>query len=377
MRNTIVLAVIVLFFSFWSVNSLQAQCEPNHGADAIKLIERLKRNQEAGNTLFGHHDDLLCGYRWQYNQDSRLFEQSDIKDVAGDYPAILGFDLGSIEYYGLKFERGNAFAAMIEAIKIHHARGGIVTISAHMRNVLTGESAWDVSRSDVVWKILHDKNTRKRFYDVLDLYCEFFSHLVDSTGAKIPVLFRPWHECNLSCFWWGPRLCTDRDYKRLWLITYNYIVKKKKIDNLVWVYSPSEITNKKNFNKRYPGDAYVDVIGFECYQHLYKNETIAKSTDRFSRTMNEGLSLLEKLTKRHNKIGAVTEVGFASVPDPNWWTGTLSPIIKNYSISYLYIWGNRYQSIDKVYGPYLNSPDSFDFAQFAKTKQCVLLNGMK
>lgn len=373
-RTNKLIGSVILFALCVGCKEPLAYGQPKHDETATKLIERLKDNQLEGRILLGHHDDLLYGYNWKYDQNKRLFEQSDIKEVAGDYPAILGFDLGSIEYYGLKFERGNTFAAMIDAIKTHHARGGVVTVSAHMRNVVTGETAWDVSKAGVVRSILKDRKTKKRFYEVLDLYAKFLSCLIDSTGTKIPVLFRPWHEANLNCFWWGTNLCSDKEYRKLWKLTYSYLVKEKGLDNLVWVYSPSEVTSERVFNRRYPGNAYVDVIGFECYQRIIGNEDLEQSSRRFARQMGNGLSLLNKLTKKHHKIGAITETGFASVPLKDWWTQNLYPQLEKANISYLFIWGNRYQDKSKVYGPYKGSADAADFCVFSKSNKCILLD---
>ena len=42
--------------------------------------------------MFGHQDDPLYGIGWE-GDDGR----SDVKSVVGDYPAVMGFDLGRIE----------------------------------------------------------------------------------------------------------------------------------------------------------------------------------------------------------------------------------------------------------------------------------------
>ncbi|MBD0288787.1 MAG: hypothetical protein ICV79_25690 [Flavisolibacter sp.] len=42
--------------------------------------------------LFGHQDDLAYGVGWKYEKG-----RSDIKDVAGDYPAVQGYELGHLE----------------------------------------------------------------------------------------------------------------------------------------------------------------------------------------------------------------------------------------------------------------------------------------
>ena len=68
----------------------QKQAEPEK-TQAQLLIERLDTLVEKG-IMYGHQDDPMYGLTWEYEKDS-----SDVKNVCGDYPAIMGFDLGGIE----------------------------------------------------------------------------------------------------------------------------------------------------------------------------------------------------------------------------------------------------------------------------------------
>lgn len=56
------------------------------------LLGRLTALSDSGLTAFGHHDDTAYGRYWEYQPDS-----SDVKNVCGDYPAIINWDLGWIE----------------------------------------------------------------------------------------------------------------------------------------------------------------------------------------------------------------------------------------------------------------------------------------
>ena len=58
---------------------------------AEQLAERLQTLQQRG-YMMGHQDDPFYGLTWEYQSDS-----SDVKNVCGDYPAVMGFDLGGIE----------------------------------------------------------------------------------------------------------------------------------------------------------------------------------------------------------------------------------------------------------------------------------------
>ena len=75
---------------------------------------------------------------------------------------------------------------------------------------------------------------------------------------------------------------------------------------------------KPLYLERYPGDEWVDVTGFDIYQHyeIGKNDAFARE---FGRTLGE----LEKIAADHGKIPALTEFGYAGLPDSSWSDGDL------------------------------------------------------
>ena len=58
---------------------------------AIQLYHKLQKNLDKG-IMLGHQDDLAYGYQW-FMEAGR----SDVKSVCGDYPAVVGWDLGGLE----------------------------------------------------------------------------------------------------------------------------------------------------------------------------------------------------------------------------------------------------------------------------------------
>lgn len=81
----------------------------------------------------------------------------------------------------------------------------------------------------------------------------------------IPVLLRPYHEMNGGWFWWGGR--TPASYRKLWRITYDYLVKTKGLHNLIFVWSPNAWHPQGDdvpWN-HYPGADVVDVVGVDDY----------------------------------------------------------------------------------------------------------------
>ncbi|MBR0166173.1 MAG: beta-mannosidase, partial [Prevotella sp.] len=108
----------------------QKQPEPEK-TQAQQLFDRLDTLRQKG-IMFGHQDDPFYGLTWGYDKDS-----SDVRNVCGDWPAVMGFELGGIEMGDAKNLDSVPFTRMREEIINHYSRGGIVTISWHPRNPVT------------------------------------------------------------------------------------------------------------------------------------------------------------------------------------------------------------------------------------------------
>lgn len=97
------------------------------------LIARLGKLQKKG-IMFGHQDDPFYGLGWSYEEG-----RSDVRNLVGDYPAVMGFELGGIEVGEEKNLDNVPFDLMRREIIAQHRRGGIVTISWHPRNPIRAE----------------------------------------------------------------------------------------------------------------------------------------------------------------------------------------------------------------------------------------------
>ncbi|WP_245896417.1 glycosyl hydrolase [Flavobacterium sediminis] len=62
--------------------------------------------------MFGHQDDLAYGVNWKYENG-----RSDVKEVANDYPAVYGWDIGRIENDSPENLDGVPFHKMRQYIK--------------------------------------------------------------------------------------------------------------------------------------------------------------------------------------------------------------------------------------------------------------------
>jgi len=91
------------------------------------------------------------------------------------------------------------YAIQLARAKAHHAAGGIVGMSAHLKNYATGRSFYDRQKDDTatVASMLPGGANRAAFLAGMDaLAATLTTDLVDASGKLIPVKFRFFHEMN-------------------------------------------------------------------------------------------------------------------------------------------------------------------------------------
>ena len=109
---------------------------------AQSLHAKLWHSVKDGKILYGHQDDLAYGHAWKVEDwEADPLDRSDVKAVTGMYPAVMGVELGGIEMGDKASLDSVDFGLIRKAAKVHAERGGVVTISWHPRNPLTGGDA--------------------------------------------------------------------------------------------------------------------------------------------------------------------------------------------------------------------------------------------
>ena len=149
-----------------------------------EVLRTLRAAAASGRFFFGQQDYPFYGVSWSYEP-----ERSDVSDVCGDRPAVLGCDLGELELAKGRNLDGVPFETMRRMIVDHHRHEGLVTLSWHPRNPLTGGDAWDVSQRNVVHEVLPGGSCHDRFMGWLDDVAAFITSLRTAEGETIPVLF--------------------------------------------------------------------------------------------------------------------------------------------------------------------------------------------
>lgn len=329
-----------------------------------------------GTPLFGHQDDLMYGHTWNVTKENdHSLTRSDVLATCGSYPYVLGLDLGGLEIGSPVNLDGNDFVLMREAAIKHHERGGIITLSWHLRNPLTGGDSWDVSSDKVVESILPGGEKHEYFMGWLDIIADYIASIKDSEGSQIPVIWRPWHEHTGGWFWWGTGLCSEEQFNELWRMTYDYMVEKKKLTGLLWAISPGAADeNFEVWENRYPGDRYVDIVGLDGYCATYLPQEIALPL--FVDKIRQCLGSLNEFAVEHGKILALTETGYEGLTYEKWWTEVLAPAIEDIPIAYLLVWRNTDEmprGLTHFYAPWPGGPSEADFKEFVENGKVKIL----
>ncbi len=309
--------------------------------------------------MFGHQDDLAYGVGWKY-----ISGKSDVKEVAGDYPAVYGFELGRLELDQKVNIDSVPFDSMRKYIQSIYKRGGVITLSWHLNNPLTGKTAWDPAPGTVA-SILPGGEKNDLYKSWLDKVAAFIKSLQDKNRVPIPVILRLFHELNGNWFWWGGDHCTPGQFKQLWQFTVSYLRDTKNIHQCLYAYNTDRFNSKEDYLLKYPGDEWVDVIGFDIYQR----EGGTKGNAQFTKDMDHMLTMLEDIAAEKKKIPALTEFGYAQIPDSTWWTNVFYKALSHHKISYALAWRNagfNKAGIADFYVPYKGQISEKDFKEFSQ-----------
>ena len=338
---------------------------PNATRETKALFCNLR--QMAGQQLmFGHQDALAYGIGydhepdgWDAGLDGEEF-RSDINDICGSFPAVFGWDLGKIgqshNIDSVSFELMKGW--MVEVFR----RGGINTVSWHEDNPVTGGGPWDTS--EAVSYILPGGEYHSQYKERLDLVADFFLDLKTADGTMVPVVFRPYHEHTGGWFWWGAGSCTADEFIELWRFTHIYLTELRGCRNLLFSYSPDIFRTRERYMERFPGEEYVDILGFDNYHDLRTVEGVPSAVEQ--------IRIVVELAEEMDKVAALTETGLNMIPQADWWTRNILEPVKNDPVArkivWVLVWRNENWHRNGVYihhfAPYPGHSSVPDFLRF-------------
>ena len=294
---------------------------PNATPEAKELLARLC--QSAGKKI-------ITG---QHTQTNPMEEIAYIREKTGREPALRGFELLG---YSPNINYKNASEACLTEVEENKGTleaalrwatscDGIVTFSFHWFSPLYGEdkSFYTEHTPFDPRKVLEEGTPeRAAFYHDLDVIAEELRRFRE---AKIPVLWRPFHESDGTWFWWGskgPSVARD-----LYILMYNYYTDVHHLNNLLWVWNCRT-------SDGYPGDEYVDVISVDLYLEKYKPTDYA----------DDYYALIRNTTSA--KVAALAEVGY--LPDPDLLAESRVPWAYYMCWSKEFCIGEQYNSVENL-----------------------------
>ncbi|WP_347329532.1 glycoside hydrolase family 26 protein [Marinimicrobium locisalis] len=322
--------------------------------------------------LFGHQDTTAYGVQWENQPD-----QSDVKRVTGDFPALYGWDVGHLErgddsnLDGVSFQRMRQW--MLEAFE----RGGVVTVSWHMTHPGTGADSWNTDTGAA--SLLPGGEDHRALKASLDRFAAFVRSLEvdlpEGGRGPMPLIFRPWHEHNGDWFWWAKGATAEQDYIELWRFTVDYLTQTQGLDNLLFAFSPDRSRLALDdfetaYLYGYPGDGYVDILGIDNYWDLGHGSNEAPKAENLKQFV-ASLTELAKLAAERHKLPAVTEGGQDTLFEADFFTERLlSGLLANEwtrQMAYVQLWRNANRARENkehFYVPYPGHPAEADFLEF-------------
>lgn len=348
--------------------------DPNATDETKALFMKLWTVANTRFTLFGHQDDLYRGVGWV-----DVPGRSDVRETTDSYPAVYGWDVGGVEL-GPDNVDGIPLDRIRDLILQGYRRGGVITISWHMSNPVTGGNFYDMTPA--VDTIIPGGANHAMYVQWLDAFAAFDRSLTVSgvpwneNEHLVPVIFRPFHEHNGSVFWWGGSNTNEADFIALWRFTVEYLRDVAGLHNLLYAYSPDArfMHNRGGPNGTYadlgafqrayfyayPGDNYVDVLGMDDYASAEINnlDAFESGLDMLVQTSHDRSSL---------KVPALTETGERWTHPTNWWTTFLYPgLVSTHDsgaqVALALAWTNWDDT--HYWVPYRGAPGEADFARF-------------
>ncbi|MEM9446081.1 MAG: glycosyl hydrolase [Verrucomicrobiota bacterium] len=276
-----------------------------HSTPETRALFINMQQQAKKSLLYGVHRAYTKGY---HKKDNKNFDNSDLKEVVGENPAVLGLDFTGHENFKTPDDfwapnptyEDTTYGKIIKAV---HSRGGVITISWHMSNPKTGNNYNDRDDRKTVKHILEGNivdgvDVRANFFRYLDHAADFFKAMKDKNGKHIPIFFRPLHEQYHNVFWWSGNAASVEEYNQLWYLMIGYLRDVKEVRNLIYIISPNRVGNMEDYMEKFPGHDWVDGYGLDWY-----------AVNDFSKQLEQASELLVGLAREYNKIAVLSEIG--------------------------------------------------------------------
>lgn len=290
-------------------------CNPNASENARRLYSFLRATY-GKYTISGQYIDASLNKTKLDTTD--LHERKEITKETGHCFAMLGLDVMNLGISTMvDHQAGGGETVIYQATDWYNNQNGIVTMCWHWhapaQYLEANDQPWwrGFYTDSVSFNLAKAMNGEdKEGYDAivaeLDNMAEQLKPLADE---DIPILWRPLHEAagdprypGNAWFWWGS---SGKDaYLELYKLMYDKFVNEYHLDNLIWVWN----AQNKDW---YPGDEYVDIVGFDIYPDEHD-----------SSSQKEYFDFLKECSPTDSKIIAETENGSIFDPEAAFNEGT-------------------------------------------------------
>jgi len=253
------IVAILIFASLGYVSFAQAAPQPvnPHATPEARALLAYLDSISGNATITGQHNYPNDGSRW-----------TDLAyDLTAKYPGLFGQDFG----FSAGDDKDSVLSrpAMIEEAKRQYRNGSVIALTWHEvrptdDEPVTFHDSVQGHLTDYEWQQLLTPGTPlyNRWCAQVDVIAGYLRQLRD---ARVPVLFRAYHEMNGGWFWWGGRPGKDGS-AALYRQIYDRFVNVHHLDNLIWVWN----VNAPNpgwppIADYYPGPQYADVVTMDIY----------------------------------------------------------------------------------------------------------------
>ncbi|WP_370872505.1 glycosyl hydrolase [Paenibacillus zeirhizosphaerae] len=191
-----------------------------------------------------------------------------LKSLSGSYAGLHGYELGAVSNQNAQTTARQRNQVIASAIQWDR-KGGIVAMTFH-------QSLPGTART---WKNVQSKLSQEQFNKYVtpgtQEYNKLIADLDDAAvylkklrDAKVPVLWRPYHEMNADWFWWGKK----ENFAQLWNIMYDRFVNVHQLNNLIWVWNPNAPDEHSGpYAPTFPGLAKVDILAADIYDNDFQD----------------------------------------------------------------------------------------------------------
>ncbi len=275
-----------------------ATCDANATKETKSLMKYLK-------SVYGEH--IISGQQEIYgggNDGNMELEFEWIQENFGTQPAIRGFDF--MNYNPLYGWEDGTTERCIDWVK---EKNGIATASWHI-NVPNDFANYELgtpvdwtectytekSDFDTSQAVIEGTKENQYLLSAIEMLAEQLTLLQE---ANVPIILRPFHEAEGNggvngegaWFWWSKS--GAEVYKKLWKLLYTQLTEEYGLHNIIWEFNSYDYSTSPAW---YPGDEYVDIVGFDKYNTVYNRhdgKTSGPNVDAISSTFKSLYELTE------------------------------------------------------------------------------------